>query len=140
MLIERLGVQGANSNLPQRLWNDYANAVLTIEFKVRDGAEAVLLSLKEAGYKIGLICNTYHTPGSVIRKILQNSGLSRYFDVLMFSDEYGVPKPKPEIFIEALSRIGVEPSEAVHVGDRSDLDMEGGKKFWTESYLPENNR
>lgn len=45
----------------------------------------------------------------------------------MFSNEYGLLKPRPEIFLETLSRIDVEPSEAVHIGDKPDLDILGAK-------------
>lgn len=127
MLLERLGIHEADPNLSQNLWNVYANSVLSIKLKVRNGADSVLNLLKRRGYRVGLICNTYHTPGSVVRKALQNVGLHRYFDVLMFSDESGCLKPRPEIFLEALSKMGVAPSEAVHIGDRPDLDMLGAK-------------
>ena len=127
MLMELLRTSEQNQDLEKRLWDTYANSVFSIELKVRDGAETVLQTLRTKGYKIGLICNTYHSPSSVLRKIIQNFGLHRYFDVLVFSDEYGIPKPRPEIFLEALSRIGAEPSEAAHVGDRPDLDVLGAK-------------
>ena len=48
MLMELLGIKGQNRNLSQRLWSAYASAVFSIELKVRDGTEAVLLSLREA--------------------------------------------------------------------------------------------
>ena len=127
MLMALLEIKGQNQRLSRRLWDVYANAVLSIELKVREGAETVLHSLRENGYKTGLICNTYHSPSNVLRKIIQNFGLSHCFDVLMFSDEYGVPKPKPEIFLEVLTRLGVKPDEAVHVGDRPNLDVFGAK-------------
>jgi len=127
MLLEMLGIHGSDSNLSQNLWNAYANSVLSTKLKVRNGADSVLNFLKRRGYKVGLICNTYHTPGSVVRNILQKVGLYHYFDVLMFSDEYGWLKPRPEIFLEALSKMGVTTSEAVHVGDRPDLDVLGAK-------------
>jgi len=127
MLLEKLGIHESDSDLSQNLWDTYANSVLSIKLKVRNGADSVLNLLKRRGYRVGLICNTYHTPSSVVRKILQKVGLYHYFDVLMFSDEYGRLKPRPEIFLEALSKMGVAPSEAVHVGDRPDLDMLGAK-------------
>ncbi len=127
MLMALLGIEDQNHGLSQKLWDVYANAVFSIELRVRDGAATVLRSLRDNGYRTGLICNTYHSPGSVLRKIIQSFGLSRCFDVLMFSDEYGMPKPMPEIFIEVLTRLGIKPEEAAHVGDRPDLDVVGAK-------------
>ena len=127
MFLEKLGIHESDSSLSKKLWNVYANSVLSIKLKVRNGADSLLNLLKKRGYRVGLVCNTYHTPSSVVRKILQNVGLYHYFDVLMFSDEYGWLKPRLEIFLEALSKMGVATSEAVHVGDRPELDMLGAK-------------
>jgi len=40
------------------------------------------------------------------------------FDVIVFSAEEGIKKPDPEIFKRALTRLDVEPQEAVFVDDR----------------------
>ena len=128
MLIEKLGIRKSDSRLSQNLWDVYAHSVLTVRLKARNGAASILHLLREGGYKVGLVCNTYHTPSVVVRKVLQRFGLFPYFDVLVFSDEYGLLKPRPEIFFEALSKMGVEPSEAVHIGDRPYLDVLGAKK------------
>jgi putative hydrolase of the HAD superfamily len=127
-LMEKLRVGKSDSRLSQNLWDFYAHSVLTVKLRARNGAASVLGLLKEGGYKVGLVCNTYHTPGVVVRKVLQKFGLFPYFDALIFSDEYGLAKPRPEIFLEALSKMGVESSEAVHIGDRPDLDVLGAKK------------
>ncbi|MFQ6080054.1 MAG: HAD family hydrolase [Candidatus Bathyarchaeia archaeon] len=128
MLMKKLGICKSDSGLSQNLWDVYAHSVLTVKLKARNGAASILHLLKEGGYKVGLVCNTYHTPSVIVRKILQKFGLFPYFDALVFSDEYGLAKPRPEIFWEALSKMGVEPGEAVHIGDRPDLDVLGAKR------------
>jgi len=127
MMMEKLGIPKSNKRLSQNLWRVYTHSILSIRLKVRDDTEPILRSLKERGYKIGLICNIGRTLGAVIREILQEFGLLQYFDVLMFSDECGFRKPRPQIFLEAVSKMGVRPSEAVHIGDRPDLDVLGAK-------------
>jgi putative hydrolase of the HAD superfamily len=67
------------------------------------------------------------TPGSVLRQILDRSGLLPPLKVLAFSDECGIRKPDPEIFRLTLQQIGVAPEEAVHVGDDPVLDVEGAR-------------
>ena len=42
----------------------------------------------------------------------------KVFDVRVFSAEEGVRKPDPEIYMRALSRLGVAPQEAIFVDDR----------------------
>lgn len=43
---------------------------------------------------------------------------SELFDVMVFSAEEGVMKPGPEIYHRSLSRLAVDPNEAVFVDDR----------------------
>jgi HAD superfamily hydrolase (TIGR01509 family) len=39
------------------------------------------------------------------------------FEVVLTSAEAGAPKPEAPIFEEALERLGVSPTRALHVGD-----------------------
>jgi FMN phosphatase YigB (HAD superfamily) len=55
------------------------------------------------------------------------AGLLAQFSALTFSDECGIRKPDPQIFLETLREIGVSPDEAVHVGDDPVLDVEGAR-------------
>jgi putative hydrolase of the HAD superfamily len=41
------------------------------------------------------------------------------------SAEVGAAKPDPRVFERALAVAGVEPGEALHVGDKVDNDLEG---------------
>ncbi len=59
--------------------------------------------------------------------MLDENGLLEYLDVLCFSDEVGVPKPGAEIFEKALAGLGVNPPEAIHVGDLRRTDIAGAR-------------
>lgn len=50
-------------------------------------------------------------------------GIAPYFEFIMVSEQEGVRKPDPEIFLRALRRLNVEPSEAVYVGDHPVNDI-----------------
>lgn len=63
--------------------------------------------------------------GEAQRGKLAAIGLGDRFPVLVASGEEGVAKPRAEIFVRACERVGVEPEQAAHVGDRLDLDAEG---------------
>jgi len=41
------------------------------------------------------------------------------------SAEVGAAKPSPRVFVRALAIAGVEPGDALHVGDKVDNDVEG---------------
>jgi putative hydrolase of the HAD superfamily len=56
---------------------------------------------------------------------LRACGLEPHVDLLVVSAEAGVSKPDPRIFEIALARAGVDPAEAVMVGDSWANDIEG---------------
>ncbi|ASJ13926.1 TIGR02253 family HAD-type hydrolase [Thermococcus radiotolerans] len=89
------------------------------------GARRLLLELKKSGYKLGII-----TDGDPIKqweKIIRLE-LDDYFDGVFISDYLGVKKPHPKIFEKALRKMGVEPGEALMVGDRLYSDIYGAKQ------------
>lgn len=54
---------------------------------------------------------------------LRHLGLREYFDVLVFSSDLGFKKPDPRIFVYALEKLGVDPENALFIGDsyRNDI-------------------
>jgi len=57
-----------------------------------------------------------------LRFILQNLGISKYFDHVFISSELGADKPDPEIFRRALEIIHLDASEVLEVGDDPERD------------------
>jgi FMN phosphatase YigB (HAD superfamily) len=53
--------------------------------------------------------------------------LTPFFDDIVVSTLVGASKPSREIFEIALTRAGVEPSQALHVGDSLHDDYHGAK-------------
>lgn len=78
-----------------------------------------LESLREAGYRLGVIANQ---PTSV-RAALERDGLVPYFEVWGVSDDLGIRKPDPALFVHALQTADVAPDRSVMVGDRLDYDV-----------------
>ena len=97
------------------------------------GAVETLEAVRRAGRLTGLISNTGATPGPALRPVLAGHGLLALLDVATFSDEAGECKPAPGIFRRTLSALGVEPAEAVFVGDTPELDVVGPQQvgMWT---------
>jgi len=77
-------------------------------------------------YTIAVVSNFDHGPTA--RKILEEFGLLRHLDHAEISEEAGVRKPGSEIFHRALRRAGIDPTDAVHVGDSYEADVEGAVK------------
>jgi len=105
----------------------YGEALLHHPPRTIDGAAEVLDHVRARGLRVALICNTGRTPGRVLRVILGRFGIAGRIDSFCFSNELGICKPDPEIFRLALSPLGVRPDEAIHVGDRPDLDLAGAR-------------
>jgi len=56
---------------------------------------------------------------------LRPAGILDLVDDVVTSAEVGAAKPSPRVFKRALGIAGVEPGEALHVGDKVDNDIEG---------------
>lgn len=79
--------------------------------------------LRDAGYRLGVIANQ----PTAVRDAMQRDGLVPFFEVWGVSDDLGLQKPDPALFVHALTTAGVEPSRAVMVGDRLDYDVRPAK-------------
>ena len=88
-------------------------------------AQALLDSLRSRGIKTGLVANSWPDPARLLRADVEAFGLADLLDVIVFSEEVGYRKPQPEIFLHALAELGVDPENAMFVGDRLDTDVQG---------------
>ena len=77
--------------------------------------------IRNAGYLTGVISNV-DSPGSTLA---DSVGLTGHVDFAITSGDAGEEKPDPAIFRAALARAGVEPEQAVHVGDQVESDITG---------------
>ena len=99
-------------------------------------------AMNEAGYRLGVICNTGMAGGAVLREVLRRHQLLDYFEVTTFSNEFGFSKPHPRIFLHTLAELGgVAPEQALHVGDVEELDVEGALRAGLHAalYAPNSN-
>ena len=98
------------------------------ELHPTEGIGQCLKTLKEAGLKLGIICDVGMTPSSTLRTHLIRHGLLPLFDHWSFSDEVGAYKPSPVIFEHALEGLGnPAPSRVAHVGDIRRTDVAGAQ-------------
>ncbi|MFB3789186.1 MAG: HAD family hydrolase [bacterium] len=88
-------------------------------------ARAVLESLRDAGFRLGVISNWDLTFEAVLRRL----GVSGLFEVRVASCAVGIAKPDERIFRIALGRAGVTPAEAWYLGDRVDTDIAPAKRL-----------
>ncbi|MBQ9949019.1 MAG: HAD-IA family hydrolase [Oscillospiraceae bacterium] len=86
-------------------------------------AKEVLETLKARGYKLGIIANQALDARDRLRKF----GLYDLFEVIVISQEQGVSKPQPAIFLDALYKAGAKAHECVMVGDKLTNDIAPAK-------------
>jgi HAD superfamily hydrolase (TIGR01509 family) len=79
---------------------------------------AVLAGLHRRGIKTAVVSNIAFDVRDAFRAI----GVADDVDEFVLSFEVGAVKPQPEIFHTALSRLGVDASEALMVGDSEEAD------------------
>jgi len=96
-----------------------------------DGADTTLRELKDAGVKLAVVSNF----DTRLWKLLKDLNVSDMFDAIVVSSEVGYEKPAPEIFKIALDQIGVEATNAVHVGDDETADKAGANAIGLECWL-----
>ncbi len=98
------------------------------ELVLATNVRGTLRILKDAGVRLGIVCDVGITPSTALRAVLEREGVLALFDHWSFSDQVGVYKPDAKIFQHALDGLGgVEPGRAAHVGDLRRTDVGGAR-------------
>lgn len=90
------------------------------------GLEQTLKTLQALNLRLGIITNG---PSPFQEQKIEAMGIANYFSVILVSSAEGVKKPDAEIFHRAVTRLGVEPHEAIFVGDNPTADIAGAQAF-----------
>ena len=84
-----------------------------------DGIGEILLDCKSAGYKVGVCTNKQ--AGKTLQ-LCKNKFNGFNFDFIIGVEEGIAPKPDPTAILNKLAELGINPNEAVMVGD-GDTDV-----------------
>ena len=124
-IVEDLGFD-VPDDLQAALIDAFGRAGENAELHLTEGIADCLRTLRQAGLRLGIICDVGFTPSVTLRAHLDRNGVLDLFDHWSFSDEVGVYKPDPHIFEHALAGLGgVDPTRAAHVGDIRRTDIAG---------------
>jgi putative hydrolase of the HAD superfamily len=102
-----------------------------ISFNPYPESEAVLRRLRETG--VGMYVVSNWDLGLV--EVLEDLDWMRYFDGIVVSAAFGVEKPDPRLFEEALEASGVGRDRVVHVGNDPITDMRGAAEAGIDTVL-----
>jgi putative hydrolase of the HAD superfamily len=113
-------------DLEQRCWD---RAVT-----VAAGALDLLDRLRSRGLLTG-ICSNAPFPPEMMRRQVDQNGIGPRMDAVLFSSAIGKRKPAPELYLAALTELGVEAGSALFVGDRLREDYEGPRALGMRAIL-----
>ena len=98
------------------------------------GASELLRDLSDVGVRVGVI-----THGWTMKQAekLVRLGLARWLahDAVFISDQIGIAKPNPKLYLTALRAHGVAPQRAMYVGDNAVNDVAPPKRLGMRTVL-----
>ena len=100
------------------------------------------LAILNQNYKLAIISDTGITPGRIIRNVLEQYEILKFFEITIFSDETGYYKPHSIAFKTALDHLKCAPEDSIHIGDLLETDIKGAKDYnmyaiWIKNKLKE---
>ena len=122
---EQLLLQGAGVEVDMETAGRVFEKVQQIphDLALFDDVLPTLDMLKLQGMTLGVLSNIYGD----LDELAQRLGMAPYLDFTVTSAEVGAGKPHPPIFLAALEHAGVEPQEALHIGDSYASDVQGAR-------------
>ena len=90
-------------------------------------ATATLKTLREQGYRLGLVSNT--SDDKNVQQLLDRWDLRPFFENVITSAGCGIRKPDERIFRLALEHFGVTPAQTAMVGDLLEADVLGANQL-----------
>jgi putative hydrolase of the HAD superfamily len=105
--------------------------VEALRFVLMPDARPALDALVSAGVLLGVVSNWDCSLGEVLADL----GVADRFGAVSVSAVVGAAKPEPAIFAHALARLRVAPRDALHCGDRPELDCLGATRAGLRAVL-----
>ena len=97
----------------------------------RPGAVETLAQLRDRGYRVGLIT----VCSEDVPDVWGDTAFPNLFDATVFSCSVGLRKPDPRIYELACEQLGVEPADAIFVGDGANDELAGAQRLGMQAVL-----
>lgn len=92
---------------------------------------AVLTDLRSRDVPVAIVSNF----DDLLFDILDHTGLTVHFPIVISSYRYGVSKPDPRIFEPAMAALRAHPDKTCYIGDSISTDMAGAKSASLQGIL-----
>jgi HAD superfamily hydrolase (TIGR01549 family) len=96
-----------------------------------EGVPAILQALKTNGFRLAVVSNRTNP----FDEQLETLGIQDYFELALAAGAIDAWKPDPAIFQHALTLMGLEPAQAIYVGDNYFADVIGAQNAGMQSVL-----
>jgi beta-phosphoglucomutase len=117
----KLEMLGVTKSLPRSLFElinalkqKYTQQLTWQKCKPLFHHQYALSRLKREGYSLAVCSNSI---GDTVSSMMQLSMLNEYLDLQLSTDEVSKPKPDPEIYLLAMTKLGVTPEETLILED-----------------------
>jgi putative hydrolase of the HAD superfamily len=117
----KIAPSGQRAILHSRLMQTHLNQVAHCLYCPNEN-KTLLTALKQE-YPIGLVTNFDDT--ETVYTVLDREGVRGLFDTILISAEFGLRKPRKEIFLAACENLGIHPTQALFIGDSIASDIAG---------------
>ncbi|XP_072422448.1 haloacid dehalogenase-like hydrolase domain-containing protein 3 [Chiloscyllium punctatum] len=114
--------------LAENLYRGFSSAK---NWEVFNDVKDTLIHCDRLGIHMAVISNFDRR----LEQILTNCNLRQHFQFVLTSEDFGIGKPDPRIFIKALSLAQIQPKQATHIGDDLQKDYLAARAVGMESYL-----
>lgn len=125
--VRALGGDDAATAVVLRLRRDYTRRALV----PRTGAVATVRDLRARGLRVGVISMC----SEEVPELWPDTDLHDLFDSTVFSCSVGLAKPDPRIYRLACDELGVDPLEAMFVGDGANDELAGAERVGMRAVL-----
>ena len=110
----------------EQLWQTWNLGGAFLGRRLFDDAIETLETLRGRGYRLASVTNR-SLGGPRFLEEVDELGLAQFFEEIVISCDLGYMKPHPKIFRHTLEALGIEPQEAVMVGDSLRADVAGAQ-------------
>jgi putative hydrolase of the HAD superfamily len=131
LVLEELGLADDATARAMSQWRERYRVPIGIFDVVDPEAAAALTLARQAGLRTAVISNSNGT----VEALLTSLGLAPHLDFVVDSFVVGLEKPDARIFQLAVARAGLEPSQAVYVGDLYSVDVAGARGAGLDAVL-----
>ena len=96
------------------LFKEKADGVMVASAELYPGVKEMLVSLREQGYRLGIVTTKF---AYRVRNIMKKFDAEELLDVVIGVGDVTKVKPDPEGLLLAVERLGVKKEDAIYVGD-----------------------